>query len=131
MKLVRFASTLYSGILLALFLFPPWMEQTPYPALQRHWMQLDPAVSSLGHHWRFRPPYYWGYKTHDCTDSNGINMECGESVWVPNPRAAVDHRMFEYEAIVGLVLTIFTTLLVDAVGRNFPGANSSIRSLAS
>jgi len=124
MKLIRFACTLYTGFMVLLLLFPPWSNQGKLFA-----NQLDPAYSSLGNHWRFRLPYYWGYQEHYCTDSNA---QCGgESVWVPNRRAIVDSRMLKYEAVLGFFSSLFIALIVDWIGRHVFGATSRFKALVS
>src|SRR5271170_1386209 len=125
MRVARFACTLFTGFLLLLLLFPPWSRR-PHPE------EIDPISLSLGHHWRFRLPYYWGYREQYCADSNGHERVCGgESVWVPDRQAIVDFRMLEYEAALGLVSSIFIALMVDWITRHLLGATSRFRALVS
>lgn len=107
MKTIKVAGTLYAGILLALLLFPPWSDGY-YPKGP------DPLYSSMGHHWRFSFPYYWGYQEDICTDSDGRSVGCnGKSIWMPDENAVIDYRMLRYEAALGFVGTLFLTLIVD------------------
>jgi hypothetical protein len=116
MRLLKFAGLLYTGILLVLLLFPPWTDQF---SLIRGY---DPASSPLGHHWRFRLPYHWGYNQHYCLDASGNDYKCGgDSVWVRNSRAVVDFRMLKYESAVGLILSAFVALFFDLVNRLIAG----------
>lgn len=115
MRLLRLGSTVYVGLLLLLFLFPPWTIVPPlYP--QRYatrYRQFDPLYRSLGHHWRFRLPYHWGWQTNYCG-----SQECGgESVWEPNQEAVVDYRLMEYESMLALIVTIFAMLILDPIGK--------------
>jgi hypothetical protein len=90
MRTIKVVGALYTGILLALLLFPPWSEEY-YP------IEADPLYSSLGHHWRFSFPYHWGYQEDYCTDVNGRMVGCnGRSVWVANDHAVVNYRMLHY-----------------------------------
>jgi hypothetical protein len=110
MKVLRFAATLYTAILLALLLFPPWSGRP----VDRHSSYPDPAFSSLGHHWRFTLPYHWGYQEDYCTDSYGRSFGCdGKSVWEADRYAVVDFRMLEYESILGFAFSVFLALIFD------------------
>src|ERR1035437_304199 len=126
MKIVKSAFTLYTGFLLLLLLFPPWSEHDRFDPT---W--LDPVFSSLGHHWRFSPPYYWGYvEPYPCIDSTGLEARCGGvSVWTQNEAATVDYLMLKYEAFLGLIASAFFFLIVDWVGRYIPIATSRFKSL--
>lgn len=126
MKILKSTCTLYAGFLLLLLLFPPWSD---CDRSDPTW--LDPVFSSLGHHWRFSPPYYWGYvEPYSCIDSTGREARCGGvSVWEENEAAVVDFPMLKYEAFLGLIATIFFVLIVDWVGRCIPVAISRFKSL--
>lgn len=109
MSLIKFAALLYTGMLLVLFLFPPWTDQFFFSGY-------DPAFRPLGHHWRFSLPYHWGYIRHYCYDANGNDLNCGGvSVWEPNRRAFVDFRMMKYESAIGLIFSAFVALFLDLV----------------
>ena len=130
MKIARSTFTLYSGLLLLLLLFPPWSERD---RLDPAWQ--DSVFSSLGHHWRFSPPYHWGYvEPYPCeaqysdlppgakiVDSNRHEAKCGGvSVWERNEAAVVDYRALKYEAVVGFVACTFLVLIVDWFKRSIP-----------
>ena len=119
MKTLRFTCTLYTGLMLVLLLFPPWSE---YDRFNPAW--LDPAFSSLGHNWRFRPPSHWGYvQPYHCTDSAGRDAVCGgESVWEPNEDAVIDYPMLKYEAVLGLVASTFFALIANWIGKCLPNS---------
>jgi hypothetical protein len=79
--------------------------------------------SSLGHHWRFSFPYYWGYQEDNCTDRVGCN---GKSVWMPNDHAVIDYRMLRYEAAVGFIGCAFIGLIIDLTHKPVALAFSSL-----
>jgi hypothetical protein len=113
MKTAKSIFTLYTGFLLLLLLFPPWSERDQFDP---PW--IDPVFSSLGHHWRFSPPFHWGYiEPYSCVDSTGREATCrGMSVWEPNEAAFVDFAALKYEAVVGLVASAFLVLIVGWFG---------------
>ena len=124
MKTLKFAATLYAGILLILLLFPPWSEG--YYQVRG----ADSLYSSLGHHWRLSFPYYWGYQEDECTDRVGRTIGCnGRSIWMPNEHAVIDYRMLRYEAALGLIVTIFLVLIVDLTYAPFALAFSNLLAL--
>ena len=121
MKTIRITGMVYAGILLVLILFPPWSYGN------RQYEGADPLFSSLGHHWRFSFPYYWGYQEDSCTDSVGRTIGCnGKSVWMPNQYAVIDYRMLLYEAALGLVGSLFLTMVVDLIGTPLTFALSNL-----
>jgi hypothetical protein len=139
MKILKSTCILYTGFLLLLLLFPPWSERDRFDPT---W--LDPVFSSLGHHWRFSPPYHWGYiEPRPCEaqysdvpqgakvlDSDGRPARCGGvSVWEENEAATVDYRMLRYEAFLGLVVSVFFVLIVDWGRKCIPAAISRLKSL--
>ncbi len=123
-KTIRITGIIYAGILLALLLFPPWSDGT------RQYEGADPLLSSLGHHWRFSFPYYWGYQEDYCTDGVGRMIGCnGKSVWIPNENAVLSYRMLLYEAALGLVACLFLTLTVDLMGATLSLALSNLMAI--
>ena len=120
MRTTKITGTLYAGILLILFLFPPWTDG--YRGTRR-----DALYSSIGHHWRFSFPDHWGYQEDICTDSVGRTVGCnGKSVWVPDDQAVVNYRMLQYEAALGFVGSLFLTLIVDLMRTPFSHVLSSL-----
>jgi hypothetical protein len=127
-KTLRLAFTLYTGLLFALMLFPPWSEHD-----QSDPTWLDPYFSSLGHHWRFHPPFHWGYlEPYHCADTAGHDAVCGGmSVWEPDENAVIDYPTLKYEALLGAVASAFFALIVGWIGRCLPGAVSRIKDTVS